>query len=187
MKLPALAPPKSSPQARFRRIANFARGLILVGGALLATNTVLAWFQPQYAATAIKVQTEVAILGPLTLQTRVFAGLWDLVSITVPLVALVHLWNVFGEYAQSRIFSVRALASLRSFARWMLATALLTPVFRAVMSVIATWQNGHGQRELNLTISSDDYMTLLFGVVTLAISSVMVEAARIAADNEGFV
>jgi hypothetical protein len=187
MSRPVLAPPTSAPQARLQRIARLARGLVLVGGVMLAINTAFAWFQPGYAASAIQVQTDVAILGPLTLRTRVLAGAWDLMSIIAPLLALAHLWNVFGEYAQSRIFSVRALQGLRGFSRWMLATALLTPLFRAVMSVIATWQNGQGHRELNLTISSGDYMTLLFGVVVLAISSVMAEAARIAEDNEGFV
>ena len=81
----------------------------------------------------------------------------------------------------------RALASLRSFARWMLAAAFLSPVYRAVLSVLVTLQNGPGKRELTLDLTSDDYLMLLVGVVLLAISSVMAEAARIAEDNEGFV
>jgi hypothetical protein len=187
MNTSALTPPKPAPQARLDRIARFARWLVLVGGALLALNTAYAWFRPEYAASAIRLETSVALLGPLTLRTRVLAGAWDLVSILAPLVALAHLWNVFGEYAQSRIFSVRALRGLRGFARWMLATAVLAPLFRAVMSAIATWQNGPGHRELNLLVTARDYLTLLFAVVVLAFCSVMVEAARIAEDNEGFV
>jgi hypothetical protein len=183
----AVTPLKSASQARLDRIARFARWLVLVGGALLALNTVFAWFQPDYAASAVRAETQVALLAPLTLRTRVLAGAWDLVSILAPLVALAHLWTVFGEYAQTRIFSVRALRGLHGFARWMLATAVLTPPFRAVMSVIATWQNGPGRRELNLLVTSGDYLTLLFAVVVLAICSVMVEAARIAEDNKGFV
>ena len=57
----------------------------------------------------------------------------------------------------------------------------------AVLSVIVTWHNGPGKREVDASLSSDDYMVLLLGVALLAISSVMVEAARIAEDNEGFV
>ncbi len=188
MSTAALIPPLApSPHDRFLRVAGFARALILVGAVLLVLNTVYSWVRPDYAVATIREETGAPVLGPLIPQTRLAAGAWDLASIVAPLVALAHLWRVFGEYARSRVFSVRALTGLRSFSRWMLATAVLTPVFRAGMSVIATWQNGHGQRHLIFRISSDDYMNFLFGIVVLAISSVMVEAARIAADNEGFV
>jgi len=68
-----------------------------------------------------------------------------------------------------------------------LVAAFLAPVYRAVLSVLVTLQNGPGKRELTLNLSSDDYLMLLIGVVLLAISSVMADAARIAEDNEGFV
>jgi hypothetical protein len=184
---PARSSPGSSPQARFRRIARFVRALILTGVFLLLLNTVVAWFAPSYAAQLIKTETEVDILGPLTLQTRVLFALWDLLTSAVLLAALYHLWQLFGEYLHARVFGVRALASLRGFARWMLVAAAASPILRAVLSVIGTWQNGPGHRQIVLNLSSDDYMKLLFGVVILAISSVMAEAARIAEDNEGFV
>ena len=191
MTQPVLAPPRSSPtstpQARFRRIARFVRGLILVGSVLLVLNTLVAWFEPDYAAKLIKTQADVDIIGPLTLRTRVSYALWDLLSSAVFLTALAHLWNLFGEYLHARVFSVRALASLRGFARWMLVAAIASPLSRTALSVIATWQNGPGHRQVTINLSSDDYTMLLFGVVILAISSVMAEAARIAEDNEGFV
>ncbi len=187
----AFSPPRSSPASqtsqRFRRVARFVRGLILVGAVLLVANTVVAWFAPDYALKLIKTETDVQILGPLTLQTRVLYALWDLLTSAVFLTALAHLWNLFGEYLHARVFSVRALASLRGFARWMLVAAVAAPVARALLSVIATWQNGPGHRQVVLNLSSDDYTMLLFGVVILAISSVMADAARIAEDNEGFV
>jgi Protein of unknown function (DUF2975) len=187
MSEPVLSPPHLPPQARLQRLARIARALVLAGGALFALNALGTWLFADYAAHIIASQVEVHILAPLTPRTRVMVGLWDIPSLAVILMALLRLWQLFGEYLQSRVFSARALASLRSFARWMLAAAFLSPVYRAGLSVIVSWQNGPGRRELTINLTSDDYLLLLLGVVLLAISSVMAEAARIAEDNEGFV
>ncbi len=182
-----IAPPLVGPNARFQRTARLGRALVLAGAALFLGNSLGTWLFPDYAARIIQSQTQVVVLGPLTATTRVLCVLWDLPSLAVILMALLRLWQLFGEYLRSRIFSARALASLRSFARWTLAAAFLAPVYRAVLSVLVTLQNGPGRRELELNLGSNDFMTLLLGVVVLAISSVMAEAARIAEDNEGFV
>ena len=187
MTPPALTPPRSSPQARFHRIARIARALVLAGGALFTFNALGTWIFPDYAISTITSVVQAHIIGPLTPATRVAYVLWDIPSLAIILVVLLRLWQLFGEYLHSRIFSARALASLRGFARWTLVAAFWSPVYRAVLSVIVTWQNGPGKRELTVDLSSDDYLMVLVGVVILAISSVMAEAARIAEDNEGFV
>jgi hypothetical protein len=187
MTPPALTPPRSSPQARFHRIARIARALVLAGGALFTFNALGTWIFPDYAVSTITSVVQAHIIGPLTPATRVAYVLWDIPSLAIILVVLLRLWQLFGEYLHSRIFSARALTSLRGFARWTLVAAFWSPVYRAVLSVIVTWQNGPGKRELTVDLSSDDYLMVLVGVVILAISSVMAEAARIAEDNEGFV
>ena len=187
MPVPVLAPPALSPQARFHRIARVARALVLAGGALFTFNALGTWIFPDYAVSTITSVVQAHIIGPLTPATRVAYVLWDIPSLAIILVVLFRLWQLFGEYLHSRIFSARALTSLRGFARWTLVAAFWSPVYRAVLSVIVTWQNGPGKRELTVDLSSDDYLMVLVGVVILAISSVMAEAARIAEDNEGFV
>ena len=187
MTQPVLTPPRASPQTRFRRIALIARALVLAGGALFTLNALGTWIFPDYAVSTITSVVQAHIVGPLTPATRVAYVLWDIPSLAVILVVLFRLWQLFGEYLHSRIFSARALTSLRGFARWTLVAAFWSPIYRAVLSVIVTWQNGPGKRELTVDLSSDDYLMVLVGVVILAISSVMAEAARIAEDNEGFV
>jgi len=187
MPAPTLTPPRTPPQARFQRIARLARALVLAGGGLFVLNALGTWIFADYATHIIQSQVEVHVLGPLRPSTRVMVVLWDIPSLAVILMALLRLWQLFGEYLQSRIFSARALASLHGFARWVLAAAFLSPVYRAGLSVIVSWQNGPGRRELTINLSSDDYLMVLLGVVLLAISGVMAEAARIAEDNEGFV
>jgi hypothetical protein len=187
MTTPLLAPPRTSPQPRFKRIALIARWLVAAGAALFLVNALGTWIFPDYAISIVTSVVQVKHVEPFTFSTRVMYVLWDIPSLAVILIALLRLWQLFGEYLHSRIFSTRALTSLRGFARWTLVAAFWSPVYRAVLSVIVTWQNGPGKRELSIDLSSDDYMMALLGVVLLAISSVMAEAARIAEDNEGFV
>jgi hypothetical protein len=187
MNAPVLSPPRTPPQSRFRRIARVARWLVAAGAALFCLNAFGTWIFPDYAVRIIDSLVSVTVLAPLAGWPHVAYVLWDLPSLGVILAALWRLWQLFGEYLHSRIFSARALTSLRGFARWTLAAAFWSPVYRAVLSVIVTWNNGPGKRQLTLNLSSDDYLMLLMGVSLLAIVSVMVEAARIAEDNEGFV
>ena len=184
----ALTPPKTSPEQRFRRIATIVRALVVIGAIALVANSVFTWFSPCYALQRIRTETGVLDkIHELSMRTRLLYALWDLVQLGVLLAALYRLWQVFGEYMHARIFGAHALACLRGFSRWMLVAACISPIYGAVLSVIATWENGPGKREINLQFGSDDYMMLLFGLVVLAISSVMAEAARLAEDNEGFV
>jgi hypothetical protein len=187
MTSPPFSPPRTTSQARLQRTARAGRLLVLAGAALFSLNALGTWLFPDYAIHIIESQSHAGVVGPFTLQTRVLYVLWDIPSLAVILMALLRLWQLLGEYLGSRVFSARALTSLRGFARWVLVAAFLSPVYRAGLSVLVTWQNGPGKRQLTLDLSSDDYLMVLLGVVVLAISSVMAEAARIAEDNEGFV
>ena len=187
MDAPSHLPPRSLPNAQFQRTARLGRALALAGAAVFVLNALGTWLVPGYAVHIIQGLTNAAVLGPLTPQTRVMVVLWDIPSLGAILMALFRLWQLFGEYLQSRIFGARALASLRSFTRWLLLAAVMAPIYRAVLSVLVTLQNGPGRRELNINLCADDYLLLLVGVAVLAVSSVMAEAARIAEDNEGFV
>ena len=182
-----LGPSRRSPQDHLCRIALAARGLVLAGSLLFVCNALGTWLFPDYAVHIAKSQVEVQVLAPLSAWTRVVYVLWDVPSLALILMACLRLWQLFGEYLQLRVFGEDALVSLRSVARWLLAAAIYSPIYRAGLSVIVSWENGPGRRELTVNLSSDDYLMLVTGVVLLAISSVMIEAARIAKDNEGFV
>ena len=109
MTQPVLSPPRLSPQARLHRTARIGRALVLAGAALFLGNALGTWLFPDYAVHIIRSQTHAGIIGPLTTTTRVLYVLWDIPSLAVILMALRRLWQLFGEYLQSRVFSARAL------------------------------------------------------------------------------
>jgi hypothetical protein len=173
-------------QVRLRRMAILVRVLIAIGALLLVGATLWVWVLPGHAASHIKEAASVD-LGTLTLRSRVTGGLWSLVPTGIALLALLRLWQLFGEYAAGQVFGRRALVSLRGFARCVLAMGIVSPLYGAVLSVLMTWDRAPGTRELNMQFDSSNYATVLVGAVMLAIASVMAEAARVAEDNAGFV
>jgi hypothetical protein len=173
-------------QVRLRRMAALVRLLIVFGAMLVIGALLWVWVLPGHAASHIQEAASVAV-GTLPLHSRVAAGLWSLVPSGIVLLGLLRLWQLFGEYAVGRVFSGRALASLRGFARCVLATGVVAPFYGALLSVIVTWDRAPGTRLLNVQFDSGNYAMILLGAVMLAIAGVMAEAARVAEDNAGFV
>ena len=171
---------------RLRRMALLVRILIVIGALLAVGCTLWVWVVPGHAHSQIKEAADVDI-DQMALHTQVAGGLWTLLPIGIVLLSLHRLWRLFGEYAQARVFSQRALLDLRGFARCVLAMAFTSPIYGAVLAVIVTFDRKPGTRELNLQFTSGDFAMLLIGAVLLAVASVMAEAARVAEDNAGFV
>lgn len=176
----------SDLHSRLRRIALVVRVLIVVGAAVLVGATAWAWLLPGHAHEHVKDAAGIDI-DRMALHTQVIGGLWSLLPVSVILLGLQRLWRLFGEYALGRVFSQRALVSLRGFARCVLATGIVSPVYGGVLSVIVTFDRLPGTRQLNVALGSNDYAMILLGAVLLAIATVMAEAARVAEDNAGFV
>ena len=173
-------------RARLRRMAMLVRILILIGAFSVIAGTFWVWVLPGHAAAHIKEAASVDV-GTLTPRSQIEGGIWSLLPLGIVLLGLLRLWQLFGEYAYARVFSHRALVSLRGFARCMLAMGFVAPVYGGVLSVLMTLDRAPGTRELNVQFDFDNYAMILLGAVMLAISSVMAEAARVAEDNAGFV
>jgi hypothetical protein len=187
MTTPAPLPPGAVTARRIRRLALVVRGLVAFGALVLLGAVVALWVDPGYALAQIRHDAQLGELAALDATSRLRCVAWMCVPAAVAMMMLLRLWQLFGEYAQGRIFGVRALDRLRGFAGWTMAAAVLSPIDGAVVSVLATWNRAVSQRELNIYISSEDYGLLLFGAALLAIASVMTESTRLAEDNAGFV
>jgi hypothetical protein len=172
---------------RVRRIAHWMRGLALVGGVALFVLTLAAWSSQEWVAQAAQ---ELGLgRAPVTVTPAVqFAGaLVALVPVGVGLFALLQVWHLFGDYARGAIFTARATARLRRLAWSVIGVALAQLLARTGLGLVLTMNNPPGQRALVVSLSSHDYILLLFGLLLLAIAWVMVEATRLARENEEFV
>jgi len=186
---PIAAPaPRPLTSPTLRRLGLVVRALVLLGALVLACVPLWLWLSPeQLRAEAV---STLRLDGkPLTIDER---ALWLHAAVGLPGLALGYfllwqLWQLFGEYAQGRVFSLAAVLRLRRFAVGVLVLGLWTPVARMGSVLALTWGNPPGQRYLMLGLSTDDYVRVLLGAVLLAIAAVMAEAARLAEENAEFV
>ncbi|WP_198086112.1 DUF2975 domain-containing protein [Variovorax sp. E3] len=179
--------PAATPSFYLKRHAQVVRTLALVGAALLLVQPVLLLT----ASNWLDLFGIGSFLGLPNLPPDE-AGRWrtavvSLLPVGGGLYALRHLWRLFGEYGQGRVFGAAAQDALVRFAWAVLLLALLLPLARGLMSVTLSIGNPPGHRYLAISIAWFDCLHILFGAVLVAIARVMAEARRLADDNAGFV
>ena len=177
-----------TPMQRVRHIAAWMRALALGGGVMLLGATLVMWASPEWIATTVAHELGLG-KAPLTITPSVQvagAGV-ALVPVAVGLFALLQVWHLFGDYARGAIFTASATARLRRLAWSILGVALAQVLARTGLGLVLTMNNPPGQKVLVVGLSSNDYILVLFGLLLLSIAWVMVEATRLARENEEFV
>ena len=178
----------SSPQAlsRLARLARWVRLMCVVAAGTLVLGPLQFWAQPERVAAMARREWQLE-----TLQLDLAARLGGFAACMLPaglgLWALWQVWQLFGCYGRGELLS---LAPARHLHRLGLALVLLAgaqPLADTLVRLALTLGNPVGQRLLALGFSNVHFSYLLFGLVMLALSVVMREAARVADDNAGFV
>lgn len=169
------------------RVVTLVRGLCLVGVLMLVSlpaSVLLSsdGVHPLGLATQIGLNDAVP-----TDAARWRAAAVTLLPMGAGLFALWQLWQLFARYRRGDVLSAGSAAVLGRFAWGVVALAAAQLVGRTLMSVALTLDNPPGQRELRITLASDDFVLLLLGAVLVAVARVMVEAARAAEENRAFV
>ena len=181
-------PDSFSPDSwrRIRRLAFVVRTMCLLGAVVVGTLPFFFWAQADWVADwgvqqsgVVKVQVDLgARLGGL-------AG--TLLPASVSLFSLWQMWCLFGCFAQGELLARRPAQHLRHLGLGLCALAAAQPLGHTLAILALTWGTGKGQRQLWFGLSSDHYLSLLFGLLLLALAQVLAEAARVADENAEFV
>ena len=173
-------------QRHIRRLSLLVRLLCLLAGVTLLVLVPALWSQPDWVAGMVKRE-----FGFKLVQLDAAARWGGMAATSLPtavsLWALWSIWRLFGCYAQGDLLSIRPAMHLR---RLSLAVISFGPAITAGQTLTAlalTWANPPGQRMLWFGLSTQHYLALLFGLLLLAVSTVLVEAARVADENAEFV
>jgi TRAP-type C4-dicarboxylate transport system permease small subunit len=173
---------------RIRLLSRWVRAICLLGALCLICIPAYIWSQPEWVARTAASQWGLAEHNiHLALKNRLLGAAASMVPVAAGLYVLWQMWSLFGAYGQGRIFTADSVRRLRLLALGMLSLALAQPVSVALISIALTMDNSSGQRAVVLNLSSQDYLALLFGLVMLAIASVMAEARRVAEENAEFI
>jgi len=191
-----LTPPETQPSPpltdRLRRLSRWVRALTLLAVPLVIATPILVLLAPE-----VLLDAGFSELGGLGLRHLSQAGLTaavrarmaavTLLPVGLGLALLWQLWTLFGEYLRGNVFGARALTCFRRFATLLFVLSVAKPLGTALMSIAISWDNPPGQRQLLVSVNSNDYVLVLGALVCMAIAHVMTEAARVAEENEGFV
>lgn len=166
-----------------RAMALACRGLAVVLPLLLAVY----WFVTSPADLAAGAQVPAIAVGDGDVPLRLSAFVLSL----LPMAGLVYgLWQAadcFTGFAEGALFARPTTLALRNFAFGMGVWALLTPISGVALSVLLSWGAPAGQRQLVLSIGSNELLVLLFAAMVAIIGWVLAEASVLADENAQFI
>lgn len=186
------ADPLSPSTTHAARLAHRLHAFVTVGGllGLLAMLSCPWWMSERWLLQLAAFQWHVA---PEHMPAHLPAdSLWlTRAALLLPgplgLIALWHLRQLLAHYRQGALFDVRAARLLRNVGLWLTSMGALQTLVPTLGALALTLHNAPGHRILAFGIGFENYTVLLFGPLIVMLASVMLEAARIAQENQEFV
>ena len=173
---------------RLRRFSKAMAMLTTLGMLLIAIAMIAVFLVPDWTRNLL-----LARLGQaghdlsLSPERLIAAAAITAVPVGVLLFGLWQVRTLFLNFVDGHVFTLASARLLRNFAGSVLAQAILGPISSTALMLAFTLDNPPGNRQLVITLSSQDYLALIVGGVLLAVSWVMVEATRIADENASFI
>ena len=175
---------------RLARPSRIMAQLSLIGAVLTVLMTIAIFVFPDTMKSigAFEIHHAGAdITSAIPFGYRIAALVVEMIPTGLLVWTLLELRRLFLFYARGEVFTAVALRALNRVAMllfWQVAVAF---VAEAPTSVLLTWANPPGHRELSLDLSSHDVAMLFVAGVAFVIARVMAEARRMADENESFV
>lgn len=163
-----------------RRI-RILKSIIYLSIAVIFTGQILFWFLPDYSDAISASNPIIDAHGGLDALTPIQSVLGFLVMLAPKLVlvwAFVLLLRLCNSFATDDWFNNRTEAYCEKIGRWMIAYAVLAVVHRSLLSLVVTMNNPPGERELTISISTNDLMALLPALLALIIGHMVGIAKR---------
>lgn len=190
MSVDAFPSPEPVRADRARRIARLSR---LMTVAVQATTVVLPigvalyWLGAPVAMLARDARIPVEWLAEFSLPQRLLALMASLIPLAALLWGLAQVRACLAAFSRGQLFGHEAAHGLRKLALAMAGTAAIGPIAGAAISVILSWGAPAGQKQIALSLGSDQLLMLLFAGMLALVSWTMLEAAEIAQENAEFV
>ena len=120
----------------------------------------------------------------ITPMTRVLGFLINMLTVGINMSIFYFLVRLFRNYEREQIFSLTNARLIRKVGYALLVWQILRPIQTALMSLMLTWHNPPGQRELLVSFSSNNLAVILIACIVILISSVMAEAYKLQQEQE---
>lgn len=117
----------------------------------------------------------------------VLAAAISMVALLVPLYGIWHLRKLFGLFRTGIFFSENAVRHMYVFGLTLFIGALLKPLLGAVLSVVLTIENPPGLKSLAIQFGSNELFQILMAGTLTAITWILREGQKLAAENAEFI
>jgi hypothetical protein len=131
--------------------------------------------------------TPTALQQPLELWQRVTAALLMEIPVVFMCVGLWQARRCLLGFASGQMFTDEAVNHLRRFAVWIMRSALAAFVVSTLLSMLLSYYNAPGTRQLAIGIGSDHLLMLFFAGLVWVMAGIIREARVIAEENKTFV
>ena len=100
---------------------------------------------------------------------------------------LFRLYRMFCEFIDGHFFTKEAIGHLHAFSFFLFVSVIYRVIQTGLMAAVLTWHNPPGQRQMVLSLGSQELSTLFVAGLLLTITWCFREANRIDVENKEFV
>jgi hypothetical protein len=173
---------------RIQRISRIMVRICVALIILMPLVLVIYWATANATELATQGNLQVtAIRAPVQAWQRLAAAGVSALPLALVLLGVWQAKRCFEQFAKGEVFTAQAVGCLRRFAGWV-AAAVFAAIFAGmVISVLLTWNNPPGSRQLALSFSSTQVFTLFFAALVWLMADVIGQGQALADENKQFV
>ena len=153
---------------------------------LIPVSNCLYWLLFNALPEGFKTELPVAVNQNMPLSTLGLAFLASLLPLGAVLFGTLTLKKLFSLYENAIIFSIDNVRCFRDLGYALMVWVLGDFIFTALISIVLTWGNPAGQREIVFQFNSTDISALIAGAILIVIARIMNEA-RVLEDEQAYI
>lgn len=158
---------------------------------MLPVLSILFWIQApsaiqlgHQAIVISEIPASIKILNTLTSLTKLYGFAVSPIPLTIKLLVLYFLIQLFRRYEQRNIFSIKNVNTIKSIGITLFIGQLINPIYQALLSFLLTWHNPVGERTVILGFSGSNLGILFTAMMIILISWIMREGYELQEDQE---
>ncbi len=169
---------------RIKRVSCFFRVLFQITFVLLPLPGIVYWVVAPvgtswlYGGIHLSV-TGIGITHPLSVTSQMLGGLVGLMGDVPSLFVLYFLIRLFRLYERNEIFTMGNVIYLRNIGYALLIGLPVSVLCEALTSLLLTWGNSPGSREVQFGVQGHDVVILLTGLLVILVSWIMAEGCKL--------
>jgi hypothetical protein len=180
-------PTQSASTPRLRRIASGMSAATVVLAILLVAAAIYLAVDTAAFGEALREGGVAGSIASLTPALRTLALALGLPSLALILWTLWNAFWLFRAYRAGEVVSLEIGRRIRRIGGTLVAFPFVSTAASVLTSIVVSWNNPEGQRQLVLSIGSDAIVMVVTGAMLMMVGWSMVEASRIADENRQFV